>query len=140
MIMASKAKRKGDAKQHNVGYGKPPARTQFQPGKSGNPNGRPKGALDHKSMLMRRLNEPITVTTPSGQTRRITKLDAVFSQLVNKAVRGDLGAIQKLLAILPLIETVQMRSTMDAAKARAELLAKLLQIKDRNIAVESGNK
>jgi len=31
---------KGD---YQVGYGRPPKAGQFQPGKSGNPNGRPKG-------------------------------------------------------------------------------------------------
>ena len=28
---------------YEVGYGKPPQATRFQPGKSGNPKGRPKG-------------------------------------------------------------------------------------------------
>jgi len=31
-------------KRYDVGYGKPPKNTQFTKGRSGNPNGRPKGA------------------------------------------------------------------------------------------------
>jgi hypothetical protein len=34
----------GDGPSYEVGYGKPPQATRFQPGKSGNPKGRPKGS------------------------------------------------------------------------------------------------
>jgi hypothetical protein len=33
-----------DAATYEVGYGKPPKQTQFQAGRSGHPEGRPKGA------------------------------------------------------------------------------------------------
>ena len=36
---------------HEVGYGKPPVSTRVQPGKSGNPSGRPKGAKNRRPAL-----------------------------------------------------------------------------------------
>jgi hypothetical protein len=43
---------KGDSGDYQVGYGKPPKHTQFKPGKSGNPQGRPKGTKNLKTDLI----------------------------------------------------------------------------------------
>lgn len=49
-------KKKEDQKEeYEVGYGRPPTHTRFQPGKSGNPNGRPKGSKNTKTILMEEL-------------------------------------------------------------------------------------
>ena len=37
--------------KYEVGYGKPPVHTQFKPGQSGNPKGRPKGAKNKRPKL-----------------------------------------------------------------------------------------
>src|SRR5947209_6964151 len=44
-----------------VGYRKPPTRTRFQPGVSGNPNGRRKGSVNLKTDLRRELSERIHI-------------------------------------------------------------------------------
>ena len=40
-----------EAADYVVGYGRPPKATQFAPGKSGNPRGRPKGSRTLKLLL-----------------------------------------------------------------------------------------
>lgn len=50
-----------DDRDYDVGYGKPPKRTQFKKGKSGNPKGRPKGAKGVKASLKRELESKITI-------------------------------------------------------------------------------
>lgn len=87
---------------YDVGYGKPPAHTRFQKGQSGNPQGRPKGKLNLVTVLNRALHEKVTVVE-HGKRRSITKLEAAFKQLVNKAVQGDPRAIQQVLSLGSLI-------------------------------------
>jgi hypothetical protein len=72
-----------------VGYRKPPERTQFESGRSGNPKGRPRGAKNLTTLLAETLSEGVVVTE-NGRRRKITKLAAACKQLVNKALAGDL--------------------------------------------------
>jgi hypothetical protein len=84
---------------YQVGFGKPPVRTQFKAGRSGNPQGRPKGALNVRTVLKRVLEEQVVINE-NGKRRTITKLEASFKQVTNKAANGDLGAIRLLLPLL----------------------------------------
>ncbi len=89
-----------------VGYGKPPMRTRFKPGQSGNPKGRPKGSLNLATVLVRTLREQVVVNE-GGQRKTVTKLEAAVKQLANKAASGDLGALRQLFM---LVDTVEQRS------------------------------
>ena len=46
---------------YEVGYGKPPVATRWQPGQSGNPKGREKGARGLKTDLAAALNRRQTI-------------------------------------------------------------------------------
>ncbi len=96
-----------------VGYKSPPREHQFKKGKSGNPAGRPKGALNVATILTKTLRERIEVTE-NGRRKKITRLDAAVKQLANKAATGDPRSIHQLLA---LTQEVQDRTE---ASARAE--------------------
>jgi hypothetical protein len=91
---------KGD---YAVGYGRPPPSTQFKPGQSGNPKGRPKGSINLATALDRALRERVTVVE-RGKQKSITKLEAAAKQLANKAATGDLRAFQFLLPQLALVD------------------------------------
>src|SRR5712671_2327968 len=88
---------------YEVGYGKPPRHTRFTKGQSGNPRGRPPGAKNLKTLLSEALNEPVIVTENGGH-RKITKREAIVTQLVNRSATADLRAIKILLDILRDIE------------------------------------
>jgi hypothetical protein len=82
-----------------VGYGRPPAATQFASGKSGNPRGRPKGSRTVGAILQDILRQKIAVTE-NGKTRRLAALEVMLRRLVNDAMRSDAKAMKLLLALV----------------------------------------
>lgn len=74
-----------------VGYGCPPKHTRFQPGKSGNAKGRPKGRRNLKTELELELHQRILVREGDRQTR-VTKRHAVLKAQLAKAIKGDTRA------------------------------------------------
>src|SRR6266446_10286457 len=88
---------------YEVGYGKPPLATRFRPGQSGNSKGRPRGAKSVATSVDEALNERVSVTE-NGKRRKITKRQAMFKQLANRAAQGDHKATQLLLGYLQDIE------------------------------------
>ena len=74
-----------------VGYGRPPRHSRFKPGQSGDPRGRRPGAKGATAVLAAALAEKVAVTE-SGRRRRITKLEVLTKQFVNRAAGGDLGS------------------------------------------------
>jgi hypothetical protein len=87
--------RSQDAESGKIGYRHPPEHTRFQKGRSGNPNGRPKGTLNLATILERALREK-AVIDENGRTKAVSRLEATVHQLTTKAASGDLGAIRLL--------------------------------------------
>src|SRR5258708_5064200 len=101
-------------KDYEVGYGRPPRRSQFTKGRSGNPKGRPKGAQSLTDHFARALNERVMINE-NGSRRTIPKSDAVVKQLVNKAASGDHKSIRLVL---------EMAGPLSERGRQAELEAK----------------
>ena len=100
---------------YEVGYGKPPRHTRFVKGRSGNPRGRPPGAKSFNTLLSDKLNEPVTVAE-NGRRRKISKREAIVTQLANRAAAADFRAIKILLDIVRDIE----RQTEPISRETAE--------------------
>ena len=90
-------------RDYEVGYGRPPRHTRFEPGRSGNPRGRPGGSKNLSSLLSEALNEPVIVVE-NGRRRKITKRRAIIKQLVNGSAKGDWRGTKILLDIIQDIE------------------------------------
>lgn len=102
-----------DDDKYEVGYGKPPVATRFQPGASGNPKGRPKkrrAEVALKRVMREVLAEPITI---GGKKYGI--LEVTVRNLANKAMKGELQAIKTLIA-------VQKELGLDVPERRAGVL------------------
>lgn len=110
---------------YTVGYGKPPARTRFKKGHSGNPSGRPKGTPNFLTALERTLAERVNVTE-NGAKRTISKLEAMIKQMVHKAVAGDARAISMLLPLLPALFGESETAHLLAGEADRAVVASLI--------------
>src|SRR5262245_66613167 len=69
-----------------VGYGKPPRHRRFEPGRSGNPRGRPPMTKNLSSLLKKALDEPVVVVE-NNRRRRIAKREAIVTQFVNQSAK-----------------------------------------------------
>ncbi len=74
--------------EDEVGYGMPPKKSQFKPGQSGNPKGRPKGAKNIKTVVEQEAYATITIKE-SGKTSKVTKLEALMKAMMAKGIQGD---------------------------------------------------
>ena len=101
-------------RDYEVGYRKPPGHTRFKKGQSGNPKGRPAGAKNLSTVLSEALNEPVVVTENGGH-RKITKRQAIITQLVNRSATADLRAIKILLDMLRDIESQTVPASPETA-------------------------
>ena len=109
-----------DQRDYEVGYRKPPSHTRFVKGQSGNSRGRPTGAKNMKTLLTKALNELVVVTEPGGR-RKVSKREAIVTQLVNRSAKADYKAIQILLGMLRDIEGNTDPHPSDAAFTEADL-------------------
>lgn len=70
--------------------------TQFKPGQSGNPAGRPKGSKNQAKILKRLLEERVTVNL--GRRRlRLTRAEVMLRATFRKAAHGDARAAKNLI-------------------------------------------
>lgn len=107
---------------YEVGYGKPPKHTQFKPGQSGNPRGRPKKTKNVDALLEREL-DGILAVQEGGQAKRMTKREAIIKQVVNMAIKGYAKPLQLILAHLE--KTREPEPFIPSAEDDAEILKAL---------------
>src|SRR5713226_3424409 len=93
---------------YKVGPGRPPLHTRFKKGQSGNPGGRSAKSLP--ALLAAALNETVVVTI-DGRRRKITKREAIVTQMVDKSASADLRATKMLIDMMKDVE----QKTRDAA-------------------------
>jgi hypothetical protein len=92
---AQKSSRSAD---YEVGYKKPPKKSQFRPGQSGNRNGRSKGHRNMKTMFKEQLDGTMAIKE-AGRVKKVPRVEAMFMLLVQKALQGDPKAIANVMKL-----------------------------------------
>lgn len=103
---------------YQVGYRKPPREYQFRLGQSGNSAGRPRAGVQAVNLFAsvdRALKKRISVLD-GGQKRKVRARDALITQLLQAALRGDKSARKELL---------KLAEKADLARASGEGLQEL---------------
>ncbi|WP_407664581.1 DUF5681 domain-containing protein [Microvirga pudoricolor] len=108
---------------YKVGYKKPPKRTQYPPGRSGNPKGRPR-----KDRLTKISTDELILTELGGRCResidpkKFTNLELIIIRLVRDAVSGKRHAQNLIIGLLQRTSNSVAGSEVDYSR---DVLAKL---------------
>jgi hypothetical protein len=78
---------------------RPPRHSQFRPGQSGNPKGRPPKSRNLKNDLLDELSERIRIRE-GDRHRRVSKQQALLKALVNRGLGGDVRAIASVFGMV----------------------------------------
>ena len=113
---------------YEVGYGRPPKHSQFQPGQSGNPKGRPRGSKSPFTLLREELQQKVTLREGDRVTT-VTKLEAIMKRVVNDTLGGKVSPTKLLFPMLRVFEEQDAASPEDRNLSRSdeELLRNLLK-------------
>jgi len=107
-------------RKYAVGKGRPPKETQFKPGQSGNPKGRPKGIKNAATMAKAALNRKVVVTI-NGAKRKMTVQDVSYRRLADKAMTGDQKTFNYLLTLDNNFDSAKNTTTTETVTAEQDL-------------------
>ena len=127
------------ASPYRVGYGRPPIHTRFEPGRSGNPRGRPRGSKNKRTgahvrkigdMILDEAYREIEVVE-KGRPRTMTTMEAVTRMIVAGAMKGHTRPQKLFMETVRAIEARQrsdkerFASLMGAYKSDGEVRLEL---------------
>lgn len=107
-------------KKYEVGYCRPPKKHCFQKGQSGNPNGRPRGALELISILDQELARAVMVTE-GGRRKKYCKAELIVRMQVDKAAKGDSRAFAVIQALEAKAHQQRAQVSNQSAPAETEI-------------------
>lgn len=84
---------------HEVGYGKPPAKSRFKKGVSGNPKGRPKRKPVAAGEVVNKVLNASAEYRERGQIKKATRRELTLRNYVKLALKGDPKAAETLLRL-----------------------------------------
>jgi Family of unknown function (DUF5681) len=92
------SKSEREARDHEIGFGKPPKSTRFKPGQSGNQSGRSKARPNYAALTRLELDK--TTTLGRGDNSRTMTKRQVIAARLRKAIKGgDIEAFKLAMLI-----------------------------------------
>jgi hypothetical protein len=80
--------------EYKIGYGRPPLKTRWKKGESGNPHRKSRKRSNNTVEIIDRLFQDFIQVTVHGKTTRITALEAIIIQLSLKEISGNRRALR----------------------------------------------
>jgi hypothetical protein len=112
---------------------KPSRSTQFKPGQSGNPLGRPRRKLDMSVTLNKALNDKIRVTN-LGTTR--TGMEAFVQSIVDRVLQGDSKGIPQLMSLFNKAKV--FKPVPNPTRLAGVVVEPLAYRRDRELGIQQG--
>jgi hypothetical protein len=84
-------------RDYEIGYGRPPKGTQFQPGQSGNPKGPGKRPRSIGAAADKALASKVTVVDQHGRRRSVPAEELIMRRFRDVALNGDVKATTFLM-------------------------------------------
>jgi hypothetical protein len=103
----------GKSANKPIGYGNPPEHTKFQPGKSGNPRGRPKQSkpdIDIPSLFLDELLREIPLLV-EGKPTKMPAIQIIIRRLAGEAMKGSVKALavfERMTAGFSLVKALEL--------------------------------
>jgi Family of unknown function (DUF5681) len=120
-----------------VGPRRPPKHSQFRPGTSGNPKGRPKGSVSIAALLMKESLKKVVVSE-GGRTKSVSKVQIVVHQITKGAMKRDpkatvlfLNELAKINGVQSTDPPAQLVPNLDMASVRRIAERVLRDVKER---------
>ena len=85
--------------EQKCGFCVPPKEYQYQKGQSGNPRGRPRGTRNRNTIVREQMNRKITLTSPDGNSRRISTKEGIIMKQINKALQGNTNSAKWMIEL-----------------------------------------
>jgi len=95
-----------ESEDEEIGYKKPPKASQWKPGESGNKKGRPKKTKDFEKLFDQELSQPIRITE-GGETRMISRREALLKKLIGNALNNDKTALKLVFGLMKSHHTIE---------------------------------
>jgi hypothetical protein len=111
---------------YEVGYGKPPKDHQFKPGKTANPNGRPKGAKnkdpapDDLAQIIEEEGARLMTVKENGKETAMPTARVIVRKMNRQAAGGDTRAQKTALGSLTLAQEKRAKKNADMFAAAIE--------------------
>jgi hypothetical protein len=83
--------------EYKIGYKKPPMKSRFRPGESGNPKGRPKRKPLELAAIIRRVLTGDVTYREKGRVKTATRLELFNKTVAERAMTGDITAAEHVL-------------------------------------------
>jgi hypothetical protein len=86
-------------RDYDIGYGKPPKKSRFKPGVSGNPKGRSKRKPSALAEIIRGVLSAPIAYRERGRIKATTRHELSLKMLIEHAIKGDLVAAALVLKV-----------------------------------------
>lgn len=134
---------------YTVGYGRPPIATRFQPGRSGNPNGRPRKSQpeplklspNHSAIHSAVLHCMLTpLDAGPNAWEPSTNLERMIKQTADQAMAGDVRCMRLILPIYEEAQRIEEKnSRVDLSEMVIEFAKWIRSGKGKQVENERGN-